>query len=75
MIKNKLLTNKLFSKCKNSRIKEKLSNDYKYYRNMISILIKQSKKVTMTSILKIISTTWKIPGKESENNKWIIKNN
>ena len=28
--------------------------------------IKQSKKITMTSILKIISITWKIPGKESD---------
>ena len=39
-----------FIKCINSIIKEKLHNDYKSYRNMISTLLKQSKKITMASI-------------------------
>ena len=64
MIKNKIFGK--FIKSKNSVIKEKLHNDYKSFTNMISTLLKQSKKVTMTGILKIISITWKIPGKESD---------
>ena len=53
-IKNKLFGK--FIKSTDSIIKEKLHNDYKSYRNMISTLLKQSKKkITMTSILKIIS--------------------
>ena len=55
VIKNKLFGK--FIKSTNSIIKEKLHNDYKSYRNMISTLLKQSKKITMTSILKIISIT------------------
>ena len=42
MIKNKLFGE--FIKSTNSIIKEKLHNDYKNYRNMISTLIKQNKK-------------------------------
>ena len=41
-IKNKLFGK--FIKSTNSIIKEKLQNDYKSYRNMISTLLKQSKK-------------------------------
>ena len=55
-----VIENKLFGKfikSANSIIKEKLRNDYKRYRNMISTLLKQRKKITMTSILKIISIT------------------
>ena len=55
-----VIENKLFGKFikgANSIIKEKLRNDYKRYRNMISTLLKQRKKITMTSILKIISIT------------------
>ena len=48
VIKNKLFGR--FIKCTNSIIKEKLHNDYKSYRNMISTLLKQSKKITMASI-------------------------
>ena len=42
MIKNKLFGK--FTRSTNSIIKEKLHNDYKSYRNMISTLLKQSKK-------------------------------
>ena len=42
VIKNKLFGK--FIKSKNSIVKEKLHNDYKSYRNMISTLLKQSKK-------------------------------
>ena len=55
VIKNKLFGK--FIKCTNSIIKEKLHKNYKGYRNMISALLNQSKKITMTSILEIISTT------------------
>ena len=48
VIKNKLFGR--FIKCTNSVITEKLHNDYKSYRNMISTLLKQSKKITMASI-------------------------
>ena len=48
VIKNKLFGR--FIKCTNSIITEKLHNDYKSYRNMISTLLKQSKKITMASI-------------------------
>ena len=48
VIKNKLFGR--FIKRTNSIIKEKLHNDYKSYRNMISTLLKQSKKITMASI-------------------------
>ena len=59
MIKSKLF--RKFIKGTNSIIKEKLHNDYKRYKNIISALLKQSKKNTMTSILKIMSmkNTWK----------------
>ena len=69
--KSTVIKNKLFgklTKSANSVIKEKLHNDYKSYINIISTLLKQSqkkkKKKTMLSILKIISITSKIPGKE-----------
>ena len=48
VIKNKLFGR--FIKCTNSIIKEKLHSDYKSYRNMISTLLKQSKKINMASI-------------------------
>ena len=48
VIKNKLFGR--FIKCTNSIITGKLHNDYKSYRNMISTLLKQSKKITMASI-------------------------
>ena len=54
-IKNKLFAQ--FVKRANSIIKEKLHNDNKSYRNIISTLLKQSKKITRTSILKIIPIT------------------
>ena len=50
-IKNKLLGK--FIKSTNSIIKEKLHNDYKSYRNMISTLLRQSKQL---QILLIISS-------------------
>ena len=62
VIKNKLFGK--FIKSTNSIIQKKLHNDYKSYRNMISTLLKRSKKITTASIL-IISIIWKIPGKES----------
>ena len=55
VIKNKLFGK--FIKSANSISKEKLHNDYKSYRNMISTLLKQGKKITMASILKITSIT------------------
>ena len=76
VIKNKLFGK--FIKSTNAIIKEMLHNGYKNYRNIISTLMKQSKKTetkkntkkqkkTMTSILKIISITWKISEKESNS--------
>ena len=56
--KSIVIKNKLFGKfIKKTKliILEKLHNDYKSYRNMIPTLLKQRKKNTMTSILKIIS--------------------
>ena len=58
--KSIVIKNKLFgklTKSANSIIKEKLHNDYKNYINIITTLLKQSKKKTMLSILKIILRT------------------
>ena len=51
VIKNKLFGK--FIKSTNSIIQKKLHNDYKSYRNMISTLLKRSKKITTASILII----------------------
>ena len=60
VIKNKLFGK--FIKSTNSVIKEKLHNDYKSYRNMISTLLKQSKKNCYDKYFKYINNmknTWK----------------
>ena len=80
-IKNKLFGK--FIKSTNSIIKEKLHNDYKSYRNMISTLLKQSKKNYYDKYFKDniynMKNTWKginqIHNFSPKNIKCFTKNN
>ena len=46
-----------------SQTKEIFHEKYKDYRNMLSTLLKKAKQITVTTILKLIWTISKIPGK------------
>ena len=60
--KNILLTN--FINKMDPILKEEFHSNYKKYRNFLSTLMKKSKRLVMTDILKEIGIILRTPGKE-----------